>query len=145
MSEIRRFCRSLKLCWCLFRLTLLKKNFDNFIICKQKDSVILKSHCLFVLTSFFLSLLHITKLLRIFVENQFREMLKTPVFKAFYTVHDFQEKAFWNLSAFQAVFYAQIAALIMIGGIELTSSVRTWTKLNFTQFSLLLILSFIYN
>ena len=71
--------------------------------------------------------------------------VKTPVFKAFYTVHDFQEKAFWNLSAFQAVFYAQIAALIMIGGIELTSGVRTWTKLNFTHFSLLLILSFIYN
>ena len=108
MSETRRFCRSLKLCWCLFRLTLLKKNFDNFIIFKQKDSVILKSHCLFVLTSFFLSLLHITKLLRIFVENQFREILKTPVFKAFYTVHAFQEKAFWNLSAFQAVFYLSL-------------------------------------
>lgn len=62
-------------------------------------------------------------------------MFEAPVFKTFYAVNHFQEKAFGDFPAFQAVFHTQIAALIMIARIERTARIRTRAKRYFTQCS----------
>jgi hypothetical protein len=46
-------------------------------------------------------------------------MLEAPVFEAVNTIHYFQEEAFWNFAAFQAVFHTQVATLIVVTWIEL--------------------------